>query len=71
MINPKFDLIVLKSGSDLSPADSKLFIPQSCLSGSAQGNEAAVCHEKDQQAEPDFEESDTTGLCGERHPYLC
>lgn len=49
----------------------KLLIPQSCLSGSAQGIKAAVCHEKDQQAEPDFKEPNTTGICGERHPDLC
>lgn len=45
--------------------------PQSCLPGSAQGDQAAVCHEKDQQAEPDAEEPDPAGLCGERHPHLC
>lgn len=48
----------------------KMFAPQRCVSGSAQGDKAAVRHEKDQQAESDFEESDTTSLCGERHPYL-
>lgn len=54
----------------LSLLTCKLFIMQSCLFGSTQGNQATICHEKDQQAEPDFEEPDTTGLCGERHSHL-
>lgn len=47
------------------------FTPQSCLFSSAQGNQAEVRHEENQQAESDVAESDTAGLCGERHPHLC
>lgn len=67
---PQIWRLVLTSGA-FPQLTGELFIPQSCVSGSAQGNEAAVCHEKDQQTEPDFEESNTTGFCGERHPYFC
>ena len=40
------------------------------LPGAAPGNEAAFCHQEDQQTEPDAAQPDPAGLRGARHPHL-
>lgn len=39
-------------------------VSQGCIPGAAQVHPAALCHEEDQQAEPDPTEPDPTGLRG-------
>ncbi len=46
-----------------------IFLPlQRRVSGASQGDSSTFRHEEDQQAEPDPEEPDPTGLRGTRHP---
>lgn len=44
---------------------------QGCVSGAAQGDSSAVCHEEDQPAEPDAEEPNPASVCGAGHSHLC
>lgn len=46
-------------------------VMQDCISGAPQGDPSTVCHEEDQPAELDAEESNPAGVCGARHPHLC
>lgn len=41
---------------------------QGRVSGASPGDPSAFRHEEDQQAEPDPEEPNPAGLCGEGHP---
>jgi hypothetical protein len=43
---------------------------QSGVSGATQGDQRAVCHEEDLQAELDAEEPDRAGFLGEGHPFF-